>query len=115
MFINATPGRLQLMRSPGKTLSFPIYSVAECENIKIPPITDVRVQQVLVDCWEHTHAMEVPQFRDGECNVRRLWDEAVAEAMGWDAAELAHLRQLLHKEPHVRGLGANQYTDEAEE
>ena len=53
--------------------------------------------------------MEIPQFRDGECEVRRLWDEAVAEAMGWDAAELALLRELLHPEPHVRGLGYGQY------
>ena len=59
--------------------------------------------------------MEVPQFRDGECEVRRLWDEAVAEAMGWDAAELSRLRELLHQEPHVRGLGYGQYGDEAEE
>ena len=56
--------------------------------------------------------MVVPQFRDGECEVRRLWDEAVAEAMGWDAAELTRLRLLLHQEPHVRGLGYGQHADE---
>ena len=54
----------------------------------------------------------VPQFRDGECAVRRLWDEAAAAALGWDARELANLRRLLHQEPHVRGLGYNQYADE---
>ena len=43
--------------------------------------------------------------------MRRLWDEAVAEAMGWDPDELARLRNLLHQEPHVRGLGYNQYGD----
>ena len=41
--------------------------------------------------------------------MRRLWDEAVA--MGWDAQDLAHLRNLLHQEPHVRGLGYNQYAN----
>ena len=59
--------------------------------------------------------MEVPQFRDGECEVRAIWDNAVAEAMGWDPEELARLRNLLHNEPHVRGLGYNQYADELEE
>ena len=59
--------------------------------------------------------MVVPQFRDGECEVRRLWDEAVAEAMGWDADELARLRLLLHQEPHVRGLAYGQYADEVAE
>ena len=59
--------------------------------------------------------MVVPQFQDGECEVRQMWDEAVAEAMGWNADELAHLRELLNSEPHVRGLGYNQYGDELEE
>ena len=76
--------------------------------------TTTRIRQILSDCWERTKDMEVPQFRDGECKVRRLWDEAVAEAMGWDAAELSRLRHLLHQEPHVRGLGYSQYADEAE-
>ena len=70
---------------------------------------------VLADCWEDTKSMEVPIFRDGECEVRRLWDEAVALAMGGDANELARLRNLLHNEPHVRGVGYNQYGDEIEE
>ena len=59
--------------------------------------------------------MEVSQFRDGECEVRRLWDQAVAEAMCWDPDELARLRELLNNEPHVRGLGYNQYGDEIED
>ena len=59
--------------------------------------------------------MEMPEFRDGECEVRRLWDEAVAEAMGWDAAELSRLRELLYQEPHVCGLGYGQYGDEGDE
>ncbi len=57
----------------------------------------------------------MPQFRDGECEVRVLWDNAVAEAMGWDKEEPARLRALLNNEPHVRGLGYNQYADEIEE
>ena len=55
--------------------------------------------------------MIVPQYRDGECEVRRLWDAAVCEALGWDEAEIAALRKLLHQEPHVRGLGYGQYSD----
>ena len=58
--------------------------------------------------------MPVPQFRAGECAVRRHWDEAVASAMGWDWLELERHRLLLHAEPHVRGLGYGQYGDAAE-
>ena len=115
VFINSTPGRIQLMRRPAKTLEFPQYKPEIIGSIKVPDVKDDRIRETLADCWERTKDMEVPQFRDGECEVRRLWDEAVAEAMGWDADELAHLRHLLHQEPHVRGLGYGQYGDEVAE
>ena len=81
------------------------------ENLRIPDVADERIRGVLADCWERTKDMTVPQFRDGECEVRRLWDAAVAEAMGWDVAELTRLRHLLHREPHVCGYGYGQYAD----
>ena len=115
VFTNSTPGRLQIMRGPGKKLEFPSYSPRATNNLRVPDIKDDRIRETLVDCWERTKDMEVPQFRDGECEVRQLWDEAVAEAMGWDAAELERLRHLLHQEPHVRGLGYGQYGDAGDE
>ena len=115
VFLNSTAGRLQIMRNPGTTILFPLYNPADVGTIRIPDVEDARVRRILADCWEHTKDMEAPQFRDGECQVRRLWDDAVAEAMGWDPAELSRLRLLLHQEPHVRGLGYGQYTDEAGE
>ena len=115
VFINSTAGRLQLMRNAGRTLEFPMYRPAGVGNVKIPDIKDDRIRGTLADCWERTKDMKVSQFRDGECKVRRLWDEAVADAMGWDSAELERLRLLLHAEPHVRGLGYGQYADEIEQ
>ena len=115
VFINSTAGRLQLMRHPGQKIPFPTYSIAEAANIRIPNVDIARIRKILADCWERTKDMVVPQFRDGECEVRKLWDEAVADAMNWDADELARLRNLLHQEPHVRGLGYNQYGDELDE
>ena len=115
VFINSTPGRLQLMSNPAKKLTFPDYKPKTIEGLKVPDIKDERIRGILSECWEHTKEMVVPQFRDGECEVRRLWDEAVAEAMDWDAEELGRLRQLLHQEPHVRGLGYGQYADEIED
>ena len=115
VFLNSTPGRLQLMRNAGRTVEFPMYNPAASAKVRIPNFKDDRILQILAGCWERTKDMVVPQFRDGECEVRRLWDEAVAEAMGWDANELYRLRNLLHLEPHVRGLGYNQYGDEIED
>ena len=104
VFLNSTAGRLQLMSNASRTLEFPMYRPAAISSVRIPDITDAHICQTLAACWEHTKDMVVPQFRDGECEVRRLWDEAVAEAMGWDTSELARLRNLLHNEPHVRAL-----------
>ena len=115
VFINSTPGRLQLLRNAGRKLAFPVYSPQTIENLRIPNVRDMRIRETLAGCWEQTKDIVVPQFSHGECEVRRLWDEAVADAMVWDADELAHLRELLNIEPHVRGLGYNQYGDEMED
>ena len=114
VYLNSTPGRLQLMRNPGRTLEFPVYPPAAIGNIRIPDLSDASLASALAACWERTRVMPVPQFRAGECAVRRHWDEAVASAMGWDWLELERHRLLLHAEPHVRGLGYGQYGDAAE-
>ena len=115
VFMNSTAGRIQLMTNVGKMISFPTYNPSAYSDIKVPDVKDTHIREILANCWERTTDMEVPQYRDGECDVRRLWDEAVAEAMGWDAAELSRLRHLLHQEPHVSGLGYGQYGDEVTE
>ena len=114
VFLNSTAGRLQLLRNPGRTLEFPQYRPAGLKTIRLPNLSNSGLVHKLAQCWEATAETKVPQYRDGECEVRRLWDQAVAEAMGWDAAELKRLRLLLHREPHVRGLGYGQHADEVE-
>jgi len=111
VFLNSTAGRLQIMRSPGKSLQFPVYSTRETSNIRVPDLSDNQIVEILADCWERTADIEVPQFRDGECEVRRIWDEAVSTALQWNIDALQELRHLLHKEPFVRGYGYNQYGD----
>ena len=104
------------MRNAGQTLAFTLYRPLGISNVRFPDVEDDRILRTLADCWERTKGMVVPQFlKGGECAVRVIWDEAVAETMSWDADELARLRNLLHREPHVRGLGYNQYANEADE
>ncbi len=109
VFLNSTAGRLQLMQNPGKKLTFPIYRPGSYEEIRIPVLADEKASSLLATCWDQTRDMDVPQFRDGECEVRRFWDEAVAKALGWNSDWISKLRLLLHDEPHVRGLGREQY------
>ena len=109
VFLNSTAGRLQLLRNPGRMLAFPKYEPAGLKTIRLPDLSDSDLVDQLARCWEATAETEVPQFRDGECGVRRIWDDAVADALGWDKDWFSELRHLLHREPHVRGLGYNQF------
>jgi len=109
VFLNSTAGRLQIMRHPGKNLLFPSFSAKEVAEVRVPDLSDKHIVELLADCWEQTKDIQAPQFRDGECEVRRLWDHAVATSLGWNEVKLSNLRKLLHKEPFVRGRGYNQY------
>lgn len=112
VFLNSTPGRLLLLRCPGRKLRFPFYNPAVWRDLPIPDTDDDHIRETLVECWESTRRIDVPQFRDGYCDVRRQWDEAVADVLGWDADNLADLGKLLAHEPYVRGLAYGQYGDE---
>ncbi len=102
------------MRQAGKKLAFPTYSPACWKPIRGPDLEDTIKRDILGECWERTADMEVPQFRDGECEIRQLWDLAVAEVMGWDQDWLTNLRRLLHQEPHVSGKGYGEFSQELE-
>lgn len=43
---------------------------------------------MLTACWEATRSEVVPPFRDGYTDVRRCWDAAVSDALGWDMGEI---------------------------
>ena len=109
IFLNSTAGRLQMLRNAGRKLAYPKYRPAGLNTIRLPDLSDSGLIDTLARCWEATAETEVPQYREGECEVRRIWDDAVADALGWDKNWLAELRNLLHQEPHVRGLGYNQF------
>ncbi len=111
VFLNSTPGRLLLMRNPGRALDFPNYTPAIVNSLPVPDLADQQSCAALADCWAATRRKPVSQYRDGECEVRELWDAAVCAALGWDEAEIAGLRKLLDAEPHVRGLAYGQFTD----
>ncbi len=112
VFLNSSAGRLQIMRTFGKKLVFPAYSIKATSAIKVPDVKAYRdMCKALADCFDATNGVEVPQYRDGGGGVREQWDRAVAKALEWDADELTHWGRLLADEPHVRGLGRGQYAD----
>lgn len=67
VYLNSTPGRLQLMRYMGKKLAFPVYAVSDIANIRVPDvINNEGVCRALRECWEQTKDIRVPQYRDGD-------------------------------------------------
>lgn len=109
VFYNSTAGRLLLMRNPSKSLAFPFYNPAVWRALPIPDMNDPRICATLADCWEATRSVTVPRFRDGYTKVRRAWDKAVCEALGWDNDEIAGLGELLAREPRIRGVAYGQW------
>jgi len=114
VFLNSTAGRLQLLRNAGRKLAFPKYRPAGLKTVRLPDLSDPAVTDGLARCWDDTAETRVPQYRDGECDVRRLWDETVCDTLGWDRDWMRELRHLLHREPHVRGMGYDEYADAAD-
>ena len=109
VFLNSTPGRLLVMRQPGKKLDFPFYNPAAWRSVPIPNLSDQYIVATLTACWEATRNEVVPQFRDGYTDVRRRWDAAVCDAMGWDIDEITELGELLAREPRIRGVSRGQW------
>ena len=106
VFLNSTPGRLLIMRQPGKSLVFPFYNPAVWRSLPIPDLSDTHISDTLAECWEASRDEIVPQYRDGYTNIRRRWDAAVCAALDWDIDEITALGETLASEPRVRGSGA---------
>ncbi|MXZ52148.1 MAG: hypothetical protein F4126_04525 [Acidimicrobiaceae bacterium] len=109
VWLNSTPGRLLILRCPGKKLRFPFYNPVVWSDLPIPDLDEDHIAETLAACWEATRHEIVPQFRDGYTDVRRRWDVAVCEALGWDTDEIAELGELLAREPLVRGVPYGQW------
>lgn len=109
VFLNSTAGRLLLMRQPGKSLGFPLYNPAVWRSLPIPDVADPHVCHTLAACWQETRGVVVPKFREGYTDIRRRWDEAVCDALGWDIDQITHMGQMLAREPRVRGVAHGQW------
>lgn len=109
VFLNSTPGRLMVMSQAGKSLVFPFYNPAVWRSLPLPDLAQTGLRDAMADCWEATRNEIVPPFNDGYTPIRRRWDEAVCEALGWDIGDVAELGGLLAREPRVQGVAYGQW------
>ena len=67
VFLNSTAGRLQLLRNMAQNLTFPLYQPIGLANIRVPDVLgDGEICRALLECWEDTKHIKVPQYRDGD-------------------------------------------------
>ncbi len=111
VFLNSTAGRLMIGSNPGRLLAFPFYNPAAWRQVRVPDFSNPQIRKLLAACWEETRHEVVPQFRDGYTPIRRRWDEAVCDALGWDLNEIAELGELLAREPRVSGVAYGQWKE----
>ncbi len=57
---------------------------------------------LLQAAFQKTKRRVVPQYRDGDCEVRRIWDAAAAQVMGVSPERIGAWRALLNAEPILR-------------
>ena len=94
-----------MLRNRGKKLTFPVYRPSGMTTTRCPDPDETAAIEALNAAYELTKNEETPQYRDGRCAVRDMWDEAVAEALGIDVEAIFEYADLLATEPAVSPEG----------
>lgn len=104
-------GRILLRKYASRSTHWPMYQPAAIKRLVIPNTASKlwpRMREPLLDAYRATKDAIVPQYRERDAEVRRIWDQAVAKA-----AEIPHRtvhgwRELLDIEPFVSGVRERQ-------
>ena len=101
VWLNSTLGRIGMLRNRGKKLAFPVYRPSGMTTTRCPDPGQTDAIEALNAAYELTKNEKTPQYRDGRCAVRDMWDEAVAQALGIDVETIFGYAELLASEPAV--------------
>ena len=103
---NSTPVRLMLLNRRAQKLTYPTWQLAHLREIRIPK-PDNAAWAALTDAFDRTCDLELRPMREaGECEVRRIIDDAAAMALGVEPAVLEDWRSRLAAEPTVSNAQA---------
>ncbi len=82
VWLNSTLGRIELFKHRGgKGLGWPNWNPKGLSQVIVPCPKKTKVINRLVEAWENTKDIDVPQYREGYTEVRQEWDRAVCEAI----------------------------------
>ena len=104
---NSTPARLQLLNVRPKKLTYPTWSGADMGAVRVPrglAEPGSEATRVLCDAYEAVKDTPLKPNREmGSCPVRKLLDEAAAEACGFAKEEVSEWREAVAAEPTIKG------------
>ncbi len=106
VWLNSTLGRILLRKYGSRRANWPMYQPAAIKQLVVPNTASKhwkRMRQPLVEAYHATNDMIVPQYREPNAKVRRVWDHAAATAAGFPKRTMDSWRRQMEIEPFVRG------------
>ena len=106
VWINSTVGRILLRKYASRSTHWPMYQPAAIKALVAPNTAGAdwrEMQTALLDAWSATKDMTVPQYREPNADVRRIWDEAAAKVAGIPLRTIGEWRRSMDAEPFVTG------------
>ena len=104
---NSTPARLQLLNARPMKLTYPTWSGADMDAVRIPKrLTDPDspTTRILAEAYQAVKDTPLEPNRSmGTCPVRAILDEAAAKACGRSNGEVSRWREAIAAEPTVKG------------
>ena len=102
-WFNSTPGLLGFLHRRGRTLTYSDFMPNKLQSMPCPDPTETDLKELgkvftALRQWEL-----LPWPNMGKCAVRIALDDAVAEVVGLDRAQVADWRSRLAHEPSIRG------------
>ena len=101
---NSTPGVVSIIAAASpKTLSRPEMSIDAMRSLPVPQLTPGQTATLAAAFDLHPGATLNPLAAAETCPVRAAIDQAVSDALGWPAEDIARARAELAREPSVTG------------
>lgn len=111
VWLNSTPCRIIWRTLGSRRINWPMFKAVAAQTMPIPNPAHAdwaTIRQPLLDAYAATQKRIVPQFRDGDCEVRRIWDDAAAQVLGVKTTQVREWAALLNAEPATSGHGRKQ-------
>ena len=109
IWINSTIGRILMRKYASRSTHWPMYQPAAIRELVVPNTASAYWKQnrePLLEAYHATKDMVVPQYREPDVEVRRIWDRAAAESARISGRTIDGWRKQMEVEPFARGTAS---------